>query len=585
MSVESFAPYSASSAGPREYVNSIRTTIREKLDGVRAFFKPNETEARELLERVAMRIETRNREDHMRGIHAPENVDLDIHVLERIDRLYGVHINLATHPFTQSEHQNLVGSDDESWGEVSHFQKLIYVAGVASLATSLAAPFIEHPLGVASDTITTLEGPQLDYVHNQNGGAALVETIASYDLGLAFPADKGETTIDIDIIHPGACDTTLYQFDGVHWQAVGHLSTDADVLQLLNVPQSDMALGSDNCSPYPDNPLRLEQFRDDSLAIHMATLIAASDYVTTDPNNIREAREHKGGYGVKIAVVDISFPETIKNQVADFAGSDVTTIRLADSGNDGFTSKHYTHGIEVASRAAGQAVGVAPQASLTLIGFEDAATSLNDGSYKVNSALFYGALDIAVDSSDVVVVSLLRPNEDISPQMSALIEKARALGRFIVFAAGNDAQKDFAPLQALGMDEANPHVIVVGGLNLTGDLTTKAGELNANDGGGTLFPIYSSGYTPEEGNQSDANQHLNDNYRLFRVGGSSYAAPVVAGTIALLLGVDPSLRHRPADVQRILQETSGNLGIDAHAALRQATMEKLGNAINSTAKH
>lgn len=582
MSAEPLALQPPVSNNLGEKVDSIKTTIHERLDRVRAFFKPNEQEARELLERVAMRIEDRERKDRARGIYGPSEGDLDPEVLDKMDTLYGVHINLAQHEFSRAEHSNLVGIDNEPYGEISKFQKLIYLASAVSVASGLAGSYIERTDGLARDTITTLAGPHNDHLAAQ-GGPDSVQTIATYDLSLAVPSENGGTKIDIDIIHPGACDATLYEFDGTQWQALGHLSTDADVLRLTNVPQQNMALGSDNCIPDAESPLRLAQF-DDTVAIHMATLIAANEYVTNDPNNVREAREYKGGQGIRIAVVDTSFPEAISNQVADFAGSDVTTD---DSGNENIDPADSIHGIVVAGMVAGQATGVAPQASLTLVGFgEGAGKTLSNGSPSVSPEVFFGALDRAVDSSDVVVASLSMYGEGDEAQIKALFEKASTLGKFIVLSAGNNIDMDYAPMQALGMDEAYPNVIVVGGINLAGKITTKEGEINANDGGGALFPIYSSGYRPDEGNVYDAVQYVNDNYRRLDTdnGGSSCAAPVVAGTIALLLGVDPSLRERPEDVHRILQETSGEFGIDAHAALSQATREKLGRSLSNMAK-
>ena len=559
---------------------SITERIEGKLDKIRAFFRPNEEEARQLVERVALRIEDRERENRKRGIFGPQEKDIDPEVLGKLQRLYGVPINIATHQFTSSEHKNLVGEDNELYGEVSKFRKIVLIASTIPIATSLLGPFLQgHPQDLTDrENITRLAGPASNSSTYSDGPEVI--TVETRDMHLLYPSEGSE--IDVEVFHPGACAITLYERDGDQWVEVGTGTSGADVLRLERVP-ADFGIGSDNCSPNPDSPIPLEMF-EGSVAIHMAALLAALGFVDSDPNNVQELRAIGPKVNVRLAIVDIDFPENM-GSVADFTGTDLLQLKPTSGLNDSDDTLLSSHGINVASRVAGFATGVVPTSRVALIGFGDAAKTLPNGGYALKDGYFVAGLDSALNNADVVCVSLARTGgegELAASNYRALFERARDEGKFLVLAAGNTERDAGSLMQIIGMEY--PNVLVVGGIGPMGAISTLAGELYANDGDGALFPILSSGYSPDTGDTFSGRNYVADNYKIAKGGGSSYAAPVVAGAVVAMLSADPSLRYKPEDVHRILRDTSGEFGVDVAAAYNTARLERFGRAIEGTPK-
>ncbi len=139
----------------------------------------------------------------------------------------------------------------------------------------------------------------------------------------------------------------------------------------------------------------------------------------------------------------------------------------------------------------------------------------------------------------------------------AVVNEVIAAGTAIVASAGNSTGR------AVGLPANCAGVIAVGGLRHAGNkvgysdagpeiaLSAPAGNCVNIDGGPCLYPIVTalnSGTTTPVAGGSTYSDSLNPSY------GTSFSAPLVAGTAALMLSAQPALT--PADLRRLLQGTA-----------------------------
>ena len=110
-----------------------------------------------------------------------------------------------------------------------------------------------------------------------------------------------------------------------------------------------------------------------------------------------------------------------------------------------------------------------------------------------------------------------------------------SLGTIVIFASGNEAYRPNHRISYPG--NFHPDILVVGGIGATG---RRAGGSNFGEQLDVVAPWYVLSLTPNNGTDYD--------------GGTSFAAPHVAGVAALMLSVNPNLRVR--DVRRIINYTA-----------------------------
>ena len=316
----------------------------------------------------------------------------------------------------------------------------------------------------------------------------------------------------------------------------------------------------------------------------------------------------RDGAGVKLAVVDtgleICHPDLAVNAAGGGSFNFAHESRPGSSRTDPFNfSTLGDHGTSVAGIAAAAANngfggrGVAP--GVTLVGFnpmEAIGGEDMDPDTASDVALMQslGGSDREPDSASVDVFNMSfgyeAPSENIREEFARVLRMGATqlrsgLGALYVKAAGNafDACDRTHPLnRELGCigansdpDQNTPWLIAVGGFNAddvkssyssaganlwvvgpSGEDGNDAPAMITTDQAGTL-----AGYSEFPENRLTSDHPLNrDGDYVSAFGGTSSAAPAVAGAVAILLGVNPELTWR--DVKHILASTARKIDPD-----------------------
>jgi membrane-anchored mycosin MYCP len=244
------------------------------------------------------------------------------------------------------------------------------------------------------------------------------------------------------------------------------------------------------------------------------------------------------GAGVRVAVidsgVDAGHPQ-LRGRVA--AGHDFL------HGNVNGKQDCVGHGTGVASIIAARPAagvgqrGLAPGATIVPVrASEQTDTEQSGGSEPVSPATFAAAIDWAVDEggADVINMSLVMTVDD--SRVRAAVARAVAAGVVVVAAAGNHGRADEANLRPY--PASYPDVIGVGAIDANG----VAGEFSQH---GSYVDVMAPGVAVTVA-ALGAGHTQGD--------GTSYAAPFVAATAALLKQRFPSLT--PAQVARRIFATT-----------------------------
>jgi len=294
-----------------------------------------------------------------------------------------------------------------------------------------------------------------------------------------------------------------------------------------------------------------------------------------DPNadiHIGEAWNITKGAGVIVAIIDDGFEPNHE----DIAANVIDTYNADDDNKDvnyyGFDG---THGNTCSGFIAAPAnnkgtVGAAPESKLVLI---------KQASY--DDAKLIRAFEYAKNSG-AKVVSCSWGTGQVSQAIEQEMKSLYDAGITIVFASGNNG----ADLDANGShDESEvPWVIGVGASGENNDVTTYSDYGKNIDliapGGDTQLSIGVLGLD-DMGFKGSGNQHniVDNNYAF--VDGTSFACPTVAGTVALMYSVNPSLTA--AQVRDILINTADKIGnVDYDANGFDVTKRRAYGKLNAT---
>jgi serine protease AprX len=296
------------------------------------------------------------------------------------------------------------------------------------------------------------------------------------------------------------------------------------------------------------------------------------------------------GAGVGVAVIDTG----IDGGLPDFAGADGTSRVIASATiNPGATTAHdtYGHGTHVAGiiagdgtrraagdPAAGKYVGIAPEANLVSVKIDD-----DDGYATVLDAIY--GLQFVVDHRDDYNIRVVNLSLESTAQQSyktdpldAAVESAYFHGILVVVAAGNQGPTPEAANYAPGND---PFALSVGAVD----------DQDTWSRGDDAYTEWSSAGRTQDGFDKPEiaapGAHIVSTLArgsaftslcpacvvdgdYIRAGGTSMAAPVVAGVAALMLQRHPE--WTPDEVKSTLIATARNLDggvdeVDAFAAV------------------
>ncbi|MBC7783437.1 MAG: S8 family serine peptidase [Burkholderiales bacterium] len=268
------------------------------------------------------------------------------------------------------------------------------------------------------------------------------------------------------------------------------------------------------------------------------------------------------GSGTTVAVIDTGIDYSLAALGGGYGKKYKVIAGYDFYANDSDPKDESGHGTAVASVIAGNAFkrngityqGVAPGAKLVAlrVGTESDITDDN-----IERALRWVINNYKAYNISVVNLSLgsgAYTNQRTSAQMSDEFASLRELGVFVVAASGNSNDQQSGPISQDGIayPSADPNVFAVGAVSASDVITTwsqRGDELDIVAAGEEIIvPKIGGGYAAEDG--------------------TSFAAPYVAGTAALIKQLNPAAK--PGDIGSVLM-SSGSANRDGDAESGNAT--------------
>jgi serine protease AprX len=252
------------------------------------------------------------------------------------------------------------------------------------------------------------------------------------------------------------------------------------------------------------------------------------------------------GKGVTIAIVDTGIDGTHP----DFKGRIVGWKDIVNNKPEPYDDfGHGTHcaGIIAGSGAAsnGKYRGIAPEADLIAV-----KVLSKDGSGNESDIL--AGIEYAA-GTDAQVISLSLGSDEHSQAICDAVSSAVRKGKIVVCAAGNSGPKG----GTIGCPSDNKDVISVGAVDPADYLCSFSSRGPCKDG--SLKPdIVAPGYQIISCRAHGImDNKAVDKYYLAE-SGTSMACPMVSGTVALMMQVDPKLT--PVEAKEVLEKTAKHLG-------------------------
>ncbi len=271
--------------------------------------------------------------------------------------------------------------------------------------------------------------------------------------------------------------------------------------------------------------------------------------------NIEQAWNYTKGAGIKVAVydkgIDLDHPDLRENIFAFKNYND------PDSDIPYSTKDTEWHGTACAGILSAQenrigSVGIAPKASLYAVGYSESNISkdieayqwmMEEGVSVINNS--WGSYS-ALDAYTAIFKELATKGRD-------------GKGVILIFAAGNEAEN--LDLQGINDESESPYVFSIAASTRQNTIASYSNYGNAVDftapGGSSGSGIFTTDARGSIGyNDGDYNQNFI---------GTSAAAPIVTGTVALMIAANPNLTRD--DIFNILKFTAqkkGNYSYDAN---------------------
>jgi subtilisin family serine protease len=321
------------------------------------------------------------------------------------------------------------------------------------------------------------------------------------------------------------------------------------------------------------------------------------------------------GQGIKVAVIDTG---SITDH-PDFDGASITTFDVCasaacpgyDSAGDLITQVRQPGDIDTGGHGtlvtgviaavrqddfrttaddnvANGIQGIAYEASVLDIRADSpgscARTGEDEGCSFTDSSLVR-AIDHAIAQGVTIINMSLGGDVDTDPTLENAVRRAAEAGILVVISAGNDAEPagtdDMGnPVDAVGQTPSEPayiageaaslgRVVAVGSIDTSrtiSDFSNRAGEATKNyylmaPGEGIVTTgldddIMDPGLPTCVGSQTTGCNDPDSDGDYYRVSGTSFSAPYVAGALALLLDAFPNLKQNPELALQILLDTA-----------------------------
>lgn len=321
--------------------------------------------------------------------------------------------------------------------------------------------------------------------------------------------------------------------------------------------------------------------------INPSNLVNVFPFAVQAPDVWNAAPAFLQGQGMTVAVVDSGIGKT-----EDLKGRNVKNVNFNSSYHD--SNDKYGHGTFVASMIAGNGkksngayLGIAPQSQLLNVRVSDDQGMAYESD--VIAALQWIYENSTRYNIRVVNLSLnasVPTPYHLSP-LNAAVEVLWFNGIVVVAAAGNNGTADLYP------PANDPFVITVGATDDQGtrgiaDDTIGSFSAYGTTVNGQVKPnLVAPGkdivmYLPSNQKLTMGRKHSSHSvdHHYFRMSGTSLAAPIVAGAVALLLQAEPQLT--PDQVKYRLMTTANRLWPGYDAARAGAGYLDINAAINST---
>jgi hypothetical protein len=262
------------------------------------------------------------------------------------------------------------------------------------------------------------------------------------------------------------------------------------------------------------------------------------------------------GTGVRIAIIDGGVDQTTPDLAGKVVG-EASTIPLPECAD------HGTQGASLAAAATGNGLRI-PGAGWDAQVLSIQALGVFSGDCVGSDETIVQAIDLAIRSG-VRVINLSLTSTRFPTAMKTVIDRAVAAGIVVVAAAGNSNQSNPALGQG-GYPAAYGPVLAVGASDPTNGRAWFSNH-------GSWVDVYAPGDDLQDPNRSVGTTGCPSPPGDCTIRGTSFAAPITSGIVALMLAARPSLRA--ADVELLLRRTAnpgpgGILGVDARDALYDA---------------
>ncbi len=271
---------------------------------------------------------------------------------------------------------------------------------------------------------------------------------------------------------------------------------------------------------------------------------------------VTKAWETTHGEGVKVAMIDNGFDvnhEDLKENIAVVYSVDNDNNEVGNTSQNKTLALHGNScaGFIVAPINGKGSIGIAPSAKL--IGIKLLSQEDSDTIKAFEYAQIQGAK----------VISCSWGTNDVSEAIVAKLKELYEAGITVLFASGNEGES----LDVAGVNDESEveWVIGVGASGENNDVTTYSNygkniEIIAPGGDTEKLGLLGIDDSGEQGSTNQ--QGLVDNNYAF-MDGTSFAAPIAAGVVALMYGANPDIT--PSQVRSILIATATKIGgEDAH---------------------